>query len=64
MIITGLTPDRNTIHAISPLVNYIINSLEKNNMSHDIFMDISKVFDTMMIVFYCKYYQPGYAKKY
>ena len=48
----GSTPGRNTTHAILSLVVYIINYLENNNTGCDIFLDISKAFDTMATVFY------------
>ena len=43
----GFIPNKNTTHAISTLVDYVINSLENNEISCSIFLDSSKAFDTI-----------------
>ena len=43
----GFTPSRNTTDVILSLVDYIINSLENNNISRGIVQDIFKAFDTI-----------------
>ena len=40
-------PNKNTTHAISKLVDYVINSLENNEIPCSIFLDTSKAFDTI-----------------
>ena len=43
----GFTPNKNTTHAISTLVDYVINSLENNKILCSVFLDTSKAFDTI-----------------
>ena len=43
----GFIPNKNTTHAISTLVDYVINSLENNEIPCSIFLDTSKAFDTI-----------------
>ena len=43
----GFIPVKNTTHAISTLVDYVINSLENNEIPCSIFLDTSKAFDTI-----------------
>ena len=43
----GFIQNKNTTHAISTLVYYVINSLENNEIPCSIFLDTSKAFDTI-----------------
>ena len=43
----GFIPNKNATHAISTLVDYVINSLENNKTPSSIFLDTSKAFDTI-----------------
>ena len=43
----GFIPNKNTTLAISTLVDYVINSLENNEIPCSIFLDTSKALDTI-----------------
>ena len=43
----GFIPNKITTHAISTLVDNVINSLENNEIPYSIFLDTSKAFDTI-----------------
>ena len=43
----GFIPNKNTTHTISTLVDYVINSLENNEIPCSIFLVTSKAFDTI-----------------
>ena len=43
----GFIHNKNTTHAIFALVDYVINSLENNEMPCSIFLHTSKAFDTI-----------------
>ena len=43
----GFLPNKNTTHAISTLVDNVINSIENNEIPCSIFLDTSKAFDTI-----------------
>ena len=49
----GFLPKHSTIDAVSKFTADIVSSLESNMITYAVFLDLSKAFDTILIMIFC-----------